>query len=669
VWHALIEGDRGWREVAIKLLRLDIEPGGHAARRLEDEARLLEQLRHAAFPWFLGVADLDGRTALISELVDGADLDACMRGPDPLPLRAGLEALADVSSALEAAWSREVQRPDGAGPLRLVHRDIKPSNLRLSRDGQLKVLDFGIAWTDQITREASTGTGAMIGSPPYMAPERYQGASPDPAADVYSVGCVLFELLCRRRLWRELTSATLAGVMVDASRHQRALAVRLTELPADVDPALRELLLRTLAWEPAERPSHAECGASLLALSERTPGPGLRAWARGHAWPDHKPDPSQRRTLVEGRQTAREPRHRDTQVDDPQASPPTWDAPAAGAREGGASFTEPDPLPGVQIAHRIQIAPEETRDPSDLPRRSTAVDHTALDATASLGADAFQPLQTSHGAPPAPRTEAAPIAPPLAGPSPSAPAASPPDTLQAPTESPKAARAPVTQADEQAPSRPFSFPARAALVAAVVLGLVGLGAGLGSRWTAPAGATANPAAPPAHAAAAPEGPRSAATHAPEAEPPAPANPTLAGPTPAATAPSPASSPGPAPREVATPPRATSVKPAEPAPPQRGTTTGDPAAVHQPPPAAPEPPPPAKASVEVLIEKPSYAPFLKGEDGRRQELPARGRALIPPGKWTVYVAFIDQNWQPIRTIELQPGAAYTLTCALKTCSLR
>lgn len=342
VWHALVEGERGWREVAVKLLRGDVDPGGQAARRLEDEARLLESLRHPVFPWFLGVTELDGQTALVSELIEGADLDKCLQAG--MPVRAVAEAIADVATALEAAWSRVVLRPDGAGPLRLVHRDIKPSNLRVSREGQIKLLDFGIAWTDQLTREAHTSTGSMIGSPPYMAPERFSSASPDPAADVYALGCVLYEAITGRRLWREVSLHTIAGIMIEPDRHSRALQPRLSALPDDLHPPLRALLLDMLAFEPTDRPDHPTVAHALTAMADALPGPGLRGWCRAHPWPTTTPDPATRRTLREGPATPAA-EVGTSRPEAPALSPPTWEGPAVAT-------------PGSQ-AQTIQAAPPE----------------------------------------------------------------------------------------------------------------------------------------------------------------------------------------------------------------------------------------------------------------------------------------------------------------------
>ncbi|HMV70401.1 MAG TPA: serine/threonine-protein kinase, partial [Myxococcota bacterium] len=274
VWRARMERQGFSVEVAVKLLHDGIDPKGDAARRLRDEARLLGLLRHRAIPRVLDLVELDGRMALVTELIDGADFDTCLRSPEPLGQRAGCLALADVADALDAAWSTTV----AGKPLHLVHRDVKPSNIRIGRDGQTRLLDFGIAWTAAITRDAATRAGAIIGSPLYMAPERFDPGEPTPSADVYGIGCALYELVTRQRLWRGVNPRTMNLIMLLRERYDRALGPRLRELPADIDAGLRELIHACLQHEPAARPTARELSDRLTEVVDRAPGPTLIAW-------------------------------------------------------------------------------------------------------------------------------------------------------------------------------------------------------------------------------------------------------------------------------------------------------------------------------------------------------------------------------------------------------
>ena len=244
-------------DVALKLLRSDIDPRGQAAERLRDEARLLGRLRHRSIPRVFDFIKLEGRLALITELLDGADLGDCLRLPDPPRQRAVLDAVTQVAVGLDAAFS--TLQPDGR-PLGLVHRDLKPANLRVTSDGHVRILDLGIAWAAGLDRSAETQTGSILGSPGYMAPERFLGEPPAAASDVYSLACVLAEALMRRPLWHEVPLPMLAALAGDEQRFTTTQRARLL-LPADTAPEVRESLLEALAWDPRQRPT-----ASALAL-------------------------------------------------------------------------------------------------------------------------------------------------------------------------------------------------------------------------------------------------------------------------------------------------------------------------------------------------------------------------------------------------------------------
>jgi serine/threonine protein kinase len=190
------------REAAIKIL-----PGVFAANperlaRFEREARVLASLNHPNIAQVYGFEQaVDGR-ALVMEFVDGEDLaQRLLRGA--LPLHEALVVARQIAEALEAAHE--------AG---IVHRDLKPGNVRLRSDGAVKVLDFGIAKTIDVAANAgsgavddptitspaiTTGTGVILGTAAYMAPEQARGKTVDKRADIWAFGAVLFEMLTGRR--------------------------------------------------------------------------------------------------------------------------------------------------------------------------------------------------------------------------------------------------------------------------------------------------------------------------------------------------------------------------------------------------------------------------------------------------------------------------------------
>jgi serine/threonine protein kinase len=269
-------------EVAVKMLHEGLDPRSQAVQRLRDEGRLLGSLNH---PSVLKVHDLvllEGRVALVMEYVAGLDLEQCVELTQPIGLRAGMEVVAHVADALHVAY--DSTGPDGR-PLQLVHRDIKPPNIRIGLHGEVKVLDFGIAKAADARREAKTQTSVMIGSPWYMAPERFDGQNDGSPADVYALGCSLYEIAARGgRLFSELSSREHFLLSLDDKAHDQHVRDHLHPLAIPTD--VRWLLDRMLAYDPAERPTHAEVAERAERIADGLQGDTLRRWCKGMAWPD-----------------------------------------------------------------------------------------------------------------------------------------------------------------------------------------------------------------------------------------------------------------------------------------------------------------------------------------------------------------------------------------------
>ena len=215
-------------QVALKVLRRDVPPDSQAVHRLRDEARLLARAQHPSILRVHDLVILGGRVCLVTEFVDGEDLSGCLRGEQPLPLRGLLQVVADVAGALHAAYNAEVPGVDG--PLRIVHRDVKPTNIRLGKSGGVKLLDFGIARTDEMTREAVTAQRhAGSASPRYMAPERFTRASPHPGSDVFSLGIIVWEGIARRKYY-DMPLTFVMGLSIDAVRYAAFLQDRMRDI-------------------------------------------------------------------------------------------------------------------------------------------------------------------------------------------------------------------------------------------------------------------------------------------------------------------------------------------------------------------------------------------------------------------------------------------------------
>ncbi|MBW2258248.1 MAG: serine/threonine protein kinase, partial [Deltaproteobacteria bacterium] len=270
VYRADLLGESGFtRQVALKVLNPDMENVENVAGRLRDEARLLGLLRHRAIVDVAGLVRLDNRWTVVMEYVEGADLSKI---PEPVPQGPALEILGEVAGALHVAYAQP--GPSGE-PLRLLHRDIKPQNILVTANGEVKVLDFGVARANFAGREAQT-RAMLFGSVGYMAPERYDRKE-GPAADVFAMGIVLYEILSGHAFGR-------ASAREDKfdERKQEALA----ELRASgrVLDEVTEFVSEMMAYEAGDRPTAREVETRCRDLRLEARGEWLRDWAE-HAIP------------------------------------------------------------------------------------------------------------------------------------------------------------------------------------------------------------------------------------------------------------------------------------------------------------------------------------------------------------------------------------------------
>jgi len=233
------------REVAIKILPEEFSRDADRVSRFQREAEVLASLNH---PNIAAIHDLDedsGTRYLVLELVEGDTLaDRIVRGP--IPVEEAMRIALQICEALEAAHERGI-----------IHRDLKPSNVKLTLEGKVKVLDFGLAKAMEsnapnptVSQSPTLVTGSMagiiIGTAAYMSPEQARGRTADQRSDIFAFGCVLYEMLTGRQAFHgEDVSDVLASVMkVDAD---------FTHLPEDLNPKLSVLLRRCLAKNRKDR--------------------------------------------------------------------------------------------------------------------------------------------------------------------------------------------------------------------------------------------------------------------------------------------------------------------------------------------------------------------------------------------------------------------------------
>jgi serine/threonine protein kinase/Tol biopolymer transport system component len=222
------------REVAIKVLPPQFTADAHRNARFEREARLLATLNHPHIGAIYGVQDVDGVRALVLELVEGETLaDRIARsGSAPMPIAEALGVAGQITDALEAAHEKGI-----------VHRDLKPANIKITPDGVVKVLDFGLAKAPD-TESARTDVtasrdGAILGTAAYMSPEQARSQALDKRTDIWAFGCVLYEMLTGCLAFPgDTLSDTIAAILQSEPDW--------SALPATTPPSVRRLLLRCL---------------------------------------------------------------------------------------------------------------------------------------------------------------------------------------------------------------------------------------------------------------------------------------------------------------------------------------------------------------------------------------------------------------------------------------
>src|SRR5215813_8915081 len=187
------------RGVAVKFLPESFAHDADRVARFEREARVLASLNHPNIAAIYGLEDSKDKKFLVMELVPGETLaERIWRGPIPMDESAAIAK--QIAEALEAAHEKGV-----------IHRDLKPANVKVTADGKVKVLDFGLARAMDNTQGqisplgtptvslSGTHIGTILGTPGYMAPEQAKGHVADHRSDIFSFGCVLYEMLTGRQ--------------------------------------------------------------------------------------------------------------------------------------------------------------------------------------------------------------------------------------------------------------------------------------------------------------------------------------------------------------------------------------------------------------------------------------------------------------------------------------
>jgi len=233
------------RDIAVKVLPADVASSTERLARFEREATTVAGLNHPNIVTLHSIEEFDGTRFITMELVDGQALSALV-APGGLPYPRVLELAIAIADALVAAHEKGV-----------VHRDLKPANVMVTREGRVKVLDFGLATftppadgqnllAETMTMRLSTA-GEVLGTPHYMAPEQVRGAAVDARSDLFSFGILIYELVSGTR---PFTGSTFADV---SSAILRDSPPSLTSVRADLPAGLERIVARCLEKDPRQR--------------------------------------------------------------------------------------------------------------------------------------------------------------------------------------------------------------------------------------------------------------------------------------------------------------------------------------------------------------------------------------------------------------------------------
>jgi eukaryotic-like serine/threonine-protein kinase len=222
------------RTVAFKILTEAALADGTAKSRMQEEARVAGGLAHENVIAFYDYGEEAGRPFLVTEYFEGETLREALRGGRAGDLQTRLVIARKVANALAYVHSK-----------RIIHRDVKPDNIRVDASGNIKLMDFGVAKSGDLSLTAS---GFTVGTPYYMAPEQIRGAKPTHLVDVYAFGVVLFELITENRPFEAPTPSEIFDLILSQPLDTRPL-VRL-----GVPSSLVDLVREATGKDPAQRP-------------------------------------------------------------------------------------------------------------------------------------------------------------------------------------------------------------------------------------------------------------------------------------------------------------------------------------------------------------------------------------------------------------------------------
>src|ERR1700675_2567975 len=228
------------RDVAIKVLPQAFAHDPDRLSRFQREAKMLASLNHSNIATIYGLEQSGGTSYLVMELVPGETLAERIRRDGPVPIEEALAIARQIAEALEAAHEKGI-----------IHRDLKPANVKVTPEGKVKVLDFGLAKAfagdganddpsnSPTLSAAATMQGTILGTAAYMSPEQARGKAVDKRTDIWAFGCVLYELLTGKQTFRGQTVSDTIAAILEREPDWQAL-------PPSTSVKIRNLLRRCL---------------------------------------------------------------------------------------------------------------------------------------------------------------------------------------------------------------------------------------------------------------------------------------------------------------------------------------------------------------------------------------------------------------------------------------
>ena len=268
VYRGLLEESGVSTTVAVKVMSKEGASSERFLRRLRDEATLLTLLNTSLIIKVLGSCSIRGLDAVLLEFVDGIDMHKLYSSSIHIPLHITAYLGAKIAEGLHMAHT--ASHPKTNTPLSVIHRDIKPGNIMITRDGLVKLCDFGIAKAVFETRESYTSPQEILGTKDYIAPEYVIQGRITPAADVYAMGLSLLQLLLK---------GSIGTLKLNQRAHEQRIHGLIRRLPSNFQ-AISQLLAKMLAWEPQQRPSAQECAVQLYAMSQTKQGESFQEWSQ-----------------------------------------------------------------------------------------------------------------------------------------------------------------------------------------------------------------------------------------------------------------------------------------------------------------------------------------------------------------------------------------------------